>query len=173
MFCWTVPFALGDVDDLPDSFLQLTNFRGVDGSTVDGFVQLGVNDGDTVKGLLHTTDIADTQLRSVHLDDDSTSYQNTTGLDSVVVLQIRAVNSGTTDRNFKVYTSPNDNSKTGATEVFSMDVISYLNALNDVFTTPPLAIKNNHFCVVENNSGDATSDIDVLRESRVVERTGT
>jgi len=159
----------GRRDDLPDHFEEIVKFEG--SAVQAGVMLLGVNDGDTVLVLRHTADITDTQLRSIHETNDSTSYQNTSGKDAFVILVVVARGAGSATRAFKIYSSPNDNSKTSATEVyeFPSGAAGMTVSLNQ-FTTPPLKIQNNHFCVIENNSGDGTSDIDCAENCRVVER---
>jgi len=154
------------VDDLPDHFEQMSKLVG--GTSSSNLFFLGIKDGDSVKLLVHTTDITDAQLRSVHLSDDVTSYQNLSGKDAFVILLLVARNTSTGPRPFKIYSSPNDNSKTGATEVYDFDGNTGFNNTGEGWTTPPLKIQNNHFCVVENLSGNALRDISVSIASRVV-----
>ncbi len=165
---WFQGVGIGIVDDLPDHFEVIDRFVG--GTTADGQFFLGIKDGDSVKILVHTTDIQDTQLRSVHLSDDSTSYQNNSGKDAFAIIKLTARDSGTGSRAFKIYSSPNDNSKTSATEVYDFDGNTGFNNTSEDWTTPPLKIQNTHFCVVECLSGNALRDIDVSVQSRVVER---
>lgn len=160
-------------DGMADSYFPITNFNGQSSTTID-FIQLGVNDGDTMRTLIHSTDITDTQLRSIHSDDDSTSYQNGSGFNAIAVLVLGARGAATVIRNFKLWSSPNDNSKTSATLVYDFStstVGTVFDSSADSFTCPPVKVQNSHYLVLENLSGSATGDIDVGLGSKVVERT--
>lgn len=160
-------------DGMADNYYPVAKFSGV-GSTQGDDVLLGLNDGDTLKTILHITLITDTQTLSVHEDDDATSYQNTSGFDAMAVLVLNAQGSdGATVRNFKLYSSPNNNSTTSATLVYDFSTFSpagVFDATNDIYTTPPVKIENNHYVVIENLSGSANSTFLVTGDSRIVER---
>ncbi len=169
-----------DADDMADSYLTTTKYNGFQVSSVpqtDGTVHVGVQDGDTIVYLAYNSAIAEAAVVSVHTDDDSTSYQNTSGFDAVAVLTLATV-SGSDEAHVKVYSSPNDNSTSSATllwEYGNSASSSMFKAAGDLLTSPPLKIQNNHYIVIENvdesRAGDNTIDLYArANTSFVVER---
>lgn len=136
-----------------------------------GQVCLNVNDIDTVKILIHKSNIPVNTLQSIHRSDDSTPYQNLSGKDAVIILIIHAV-SGTISKDVQIYDSPNNDSKSGATLRLrtgaGLDPI--LSGINEKFTMGIMRISNNNFCVIENNTNTANNDINIVDAAYVVER---
>lgn len=155
---------------MSDHYMEVPLYVG--GTTTAGQVHLGVQDGDTVKYLIHSADIAEAGVKSLHLPDDSTAYQNTSGFDAQVIILIRGRDTGTQARHIKVYSAPTTDSTSSATEVFDYDGTNF-NASTSLLTTPPLKISNNHYIVIENvdESRVGNNDVDVgLFGTIVVER---
>jgi len=158
------------------NFHMVPSFNGA-GSTESnsGGVAIEVKDGDTVKVIKHD-DFTEGTSESVHEQDNSTSYQNTSGSTAICVIIIRCTNSGAEERHFKIYSAPTDNSTASANLVYefgSEAASTFMDALNDRLTTPPLPISDNHFIVVENvdDSRAGTNNIQLNGiDSVVVER---
>lgn len=162
-------------DDLPDHLISVPYYDGTSSSpTTSGGVAIGVNDADTIKSLIHTADIAEGGINSLHTEDDSTSYQNTSGSTAHAVVLVTCVGSGTAERHIKFWSSPNDNSKTSATALyeFGSTTLSIMDATGEVMTIGPLAIQDNHYLVLENidDSRAGTNSLEVIKNSWVVER---
>jgi len=177
MFPW-LPFLkdTGDTGDLPDHFVGLPYFDGRSATAfTSGGVQLGVNNEDTVKMIIHTAAIAEAGVNSIHEEDNATSYQNTSGADAFAILILKCDNTGAIERHIKLHSSPNDNSTTSATLLFEVGAgtaNSILDADNEELTVGPLRISNNHYLVIENvdDSRAGSNDIRVSVPGWVVER---
>jgi len=169
VFPW-IPFpSEPETDDMADHYYPFGLYAGT--LTSSGTGLLGVNDEDTVN-ILGFGVIAEGGINSLHLQDDSTDYQNTSGAVAYAVIIVRGDGTGTQARHIKIYSAPTTNSKVGATELFDYDGPDF-DANNQLITTPILEIQNNHYIVVENidESRAGTNSIDfVLRNSLVVER---
>jgi len=114
---------------------------------------IGVNDGDTVVPIVHSANVTNGGgLNSMHRTDDVTSYQNLSGKTAYAIVVIKSSQAGA--KLFKLYSSPVDNSKAGATEIF--DNVGGFYAISgnlDAVTIPiVLEIQNNHYLVLENNT---------------------
>ena len=161
-------------DDLPDNLFIVPYFTGNGSTEFDsGGIGLGVNDGDTVKTLIHGTGIVEGGIQSVHTRDDSTSYQNLSGNTAIATLVLVGNDTGTEPRHIKLYSAPDDDSTaSGAVLLYEADQASLLASSSDVFTTPPLPISNNHYLVIENvdESRGGTNNITANFYSAVVER---
>lgn len=159
-------------EELPDHFISLPFYSGTD-STEDtsGQVSLGVFDADAIKRLIHDTAISSvTNDQSIHLIDDSTSYQNNSGNDAFIILILQAVGAGIVARQALLYDAPTDNSTAGATLRLDTGSISgILRDTGDRLTIGPIRISNGNYCVIH-NSAVATNDIKVQLAAWVVER---
>lgn len=175
VFPW-IAFLKEGEDDLPDHFLTVPYFNGTGGSpSSSGGMSIGFNDVDTTKFLLHTVAITEGSASSVHLENNTTDYQNTTGQDAFAVLVLNAVGSGTVQRHVKIWSGGTVNSISGATLLFEINsavVVTILDNAAEKFTTPILTIQNNHYLTIENvdDSRAGTNDISVASDSWVVER---
>lgn len=138
---------------MADSYMSTIKYNGFD-SDGSGEVLIGVQDGDTVLSLVdNASALTEGGVRSMHEEDDSTDYQNTTGFNAICVLTFEASASGTEERHVRVYSGPTTNSTTGATLLweFGTDGTSGIfDTSGQRVTTPPLKISNNHFIIVEN-----------------------
>lgn len=152
-------------DDLADNYISFDIYTG--STTVTHSDRIGYNRGETVIPLMHETNIDNGQARSLHLIDDSTSYQNTSGSTAYVIMTLNSV-VGSTRKQVKVWSSPNNDSVTGATEVWDSNdhTVDTSGAgwtgTNDKFTTHILPIQNNHYIVIENNTGVVGQSVEVL-----------
>lgn len=149
---------------MADSYISIPKFLGA--TVPEGEQLLGVQDGDRVRALRHGT-ISNGQVFSVHIQDNATSYQNTSGFDAFAILVVEASGVAQT-RIINIYDSPTDNSTAGATLRFDINQ-NFFDSTNEKLTTPPMKISNNNFCVVENVTG-AAGDIIIEVQSIVVER---
>jgi hypothetical protein len=147
---------------MADNYLLFGVFLG--NSTAEHTARIGYSRDETIVRLTHGSGFDDTVDESMHLVDDSTSYQNTSGKTAYAMITVNALtNAG--DRAYKIWSSPNDNDKTSGTEVFdSTDVLTDLNlfdADDDKLTSYLVPITNNHYIVVENTSGASSRNISV------------
>jgi len=141
VFPVTLFFFLGE--DMPDFWVD---YGGV-------FSKVAETAVITLVPVIHITDLVEGDIKSVHTEDDSTSYQNTTGNDAVVSFSIQASNAGgTATRHVKVYSSPNNDSTSGATLLFEYGTASssFFDTAGDNIGLSNLRIQNNHFLVIEN-----------------------
>jgi len=180
IFPW-MPFLKEGEDVGIANFYLVPLFEGAGQSPITGGGGVGieVKDGDTVKLLTHRTAITEGTVRSAHEQDNSTSYQNTSGQDAIAILLLETFSAGTEERHYKIYSGPTDNSTASATLLleYGSDATSgHFDAPNqgDLMTTSPLTISNNHYIIIENvdDSRAGTNDL-VLRPgnySIVVER---
>ena len=154
IFPW-IPFLKeGEDDELPDHFITLPNYDGFSGTEkTSGGSSLGVNDADTVKALATNAGLAEGAVGSLHVEDNSTSYQNTSGVTAYAIIIIQCEGAGTATRHVKIYSGPTENSTASATllfEIGSVTTFGILNATGEKLTTPILKIQDNHFLTVEN-----------------------
>ena len=168
------PSILED-DDLPDNLFLLPYFAGTAGTeSSSGSVGIGINDEDTIKILVHDTAITEGTAVSVHLRDDSTSYQNNSGGNASAILLITGESAGTESRHVKVWSSPNDNSTTSATLILDIDQPGVLNANGEAMTVVCPKIQSGHYLVIENvdESRAGANDVHIpnVLVSYVVER---
>lgn len=162
---------LADGDEMPDNLFGLAYYDGTQATPKEsGGVALGVNDADTIQILAYDTTITTGQIFSIHERDDSTSYQNVSGANATAVLNIQAQNAGST-RHIRIWSSPNDDSKTSATLILEIDQTGILDNAAEILTVICPKIQNNHYLVIE-NAGASTEDIKIplSRPSYVVER---
>ena len=134
----------------------------------DALIQLiGYNLGDKLLQLTHNTDIiiGGANAKSLHLSDDSTSYQNTTGNTVYAIVTPRITTDGTLN-SYKLYSAPTDNSVASAIEVFDLADFTVdwdISATFDRFTSSLVAIQNNHFIVLENTgTGGSIINVDIV-----------
>lgn len=154
---------------MADNYIVTPRYIGAGTSTL-GEYHIGQPFAGQVKMLRHETDITDGDIKSMHLYDDSTSYQNTSGATAYFTLAI-VISSATGDRIIKIHSSPNDDSLTGATLLETLDSssISEWDAVNDVVSTAILGVENNHYIIVENATGVSGRNVEVqLNKSSVV-----
>ena len=98
----------------------------------------------------------------MHLIDDTTDYQNTSGKTAYVIITFSA-GVQTQKRLVRIFSAPTTNSITSATEVFdSQDVLgaSSWNSNGNRLTSYVVPIQDNHFIVIQNYTG-AAGDIDI------------
>jgi len=148
-------------DQLSDYYILMPIFLG--GSSANRTDRIGYNRDETITRLVHEADIDDTELQSLHLADDTTAYQNTSGKTAYAMITVRAITDAG-ERNFKIYSAPTTNSKAAATEVYNSDdwlVTTGWDATGEKVTTHLLPIQNNHFIVLENTSGASPRNIEV------------
>ena len=169
MFVWLTYLDRRTGEDMADHYIELPKYLGEVAGGALGKILVGMQDEDTFRHLIHLTDITGGgDIKSMHLEDDSTSYQNTSGQDAYFALEIFITNS-TGTRDIAIYSSPNDNSKTSATLVHTINSPNFGGTINRFWTTPVLRVQNNEYIVVENNSA-ASDDLDIRFNSLVVER---
>ena len=127
--------------------------------------RIGYNRDETVTSLVYNTAIDDAGIQSLHLLNDSTDYQNTSGKTAYAVITVNS-QTGVTPKKFKIYSAPTINSKSGATLVFDsttlMQGTTSMNANGEKLTTWLLPIQNNHFIVLENTTGTSSQFINVI-----------
>jgi hypothetical protein len=116
----------------------------------------------TLKTLTHGSLFDDTVTKSLHLSDDSTDYQNTSG--KVAYAMVTITSDGDSGaRSAKIYSAPTTDSKTAATEVW--DSLNFTAATawgpSELITSWLVPIQNNHYIVIENTSGATPRDIKV------------
>ena len=146
------------IDDLPDHWVEL------------GGVFTKVNPTAVVTRIpvVYTPVLTEGVIASVHTENDSTSYQNTTGNTAIASLVIGAISTGLESRHVKIWSSPNDNSSIGATLLFEIGTTSSFAFDNDgdEISLIDLKIQHNHYLVIENvDEGRAgTNNIAVNRQ---------
>ena len=144
-------------DGLADNYLEFSRFRENILASPVSIDNIGYNNGDKIIILQHPTSIAQNGIQSIHLDDNSTAYQNTTG-DVVHAIISPEVESGVSFSSYKLYSAPTTDSVASATEVFdSTDIISNWDLINTFLTSVLVPIQNNHFIVIENTSSSAVN----------------
>ena len=142
MLPWLGFFPL-EVDDLPDFWTLLGGI----------FTKVAETATLTQIPVILQTLMTEGLVQSIHVEDNSTSYQNTTGNDAFATVTLKAFSSGTATRHAKIWSSPNDNSITGATllyEVGTVDVAGLFDTAGDELTFVDCKIADNHFLVIEN-----------------------
>ena len=173
VFPWVsfIPRAASVVSDMPDNFTTFEQFYN--GTTAIQTFDIGFNRGENVRRLIHSSQIATGNVNSLHIFDDSTSYQNTSGADAYAIVTVRKSNITTANTGFKIWSSSTENSATG-TEVY--DSADYLaqsswQSQNDKLTSQLVTISNSHYINIENSStpGSSGIDIDVLGDAIVIE----
>ena len=108
--------------------------------------------------------------KSLHLIDNSTSYQNNSGNDAFVILIINVIGAGGNARQVLLYDAPTNDSIAGATLRLDTGAItSILNNIGAKLTVGPIRISNGNYCVIHNSSA-ATNDITIPLLAWVVER---
>ena len=130
------------IDDLPDYW---TPVGGI-------FTKVASTAVVTRVPLIITTDYNEGDIMSVHTEDDSTSYQNTSGNPAYATVTIVNAPTGVATRHVRIWSSPNDDSIAGATlryEVGSTDHIGF-DEQGESLSFPDVKIENNHYLVVEN-----------------------
>jgi len=146
-------FKVEEVEDLPDHFVTLPHYDGSSGTPKSsGGMSLGVNDGDTVKVLGFRNEITEGQIRSLHLEDDTTDYQNTSGFNAFAAITVEADNTGILTRHIKIFSSPTTNSITSATLLYEYgsQQTPMLNADGEKLSITGLKIQDDHFLVIQN-----------------------
>lgn len=151
--------AATDRDELADNYILFSMYPASGTPTV---ARIGYNRDETVVHLVHATAFDDTATESLHVKDDSTSYQNTTGKTAYAIITVNASTQTGVERDFKVHSAPTDNSKTAATLLYdTTNFIGSWATINTRVTTPLLAIADNHFIVIENTSGASSRNLSV------------
>ena len=161
-FHWFNKVFRTGVDNLADNYILFSMYIGSTSSSRND--QIGYNRGETVKKLVFNTNFDDTVTNSLHLADDSTDYQNTSGKTAYAIVTVNAaVNSG--DRAFKIWSAPTTNSKTAAIEVYDSADWAHtstgFDGSSDKFSSVLVPITVNHFVVIENTSGTSSRNINV------------
>jgi len=150
------------VDDMADNYYDFAVYLG--GSAIADQQKIGYSRDDKLVALVHATTFDDTVLKSLHLGDDSTDYQNTTGKTVYVIVTVSVLSAGG-DRAYKIWSAPTTDSKTAATEVFDSDDIDTgangFDATGDKLTSFLVPIQDNHFIVIENTSGASSRVIQI------------
>lgn len=160
------------VDDLPDFLVEIERFIGT--STTIGSILIGGFNGGEQETLRHEADIDDTDILSVHLFDNSTPYQNTSGKDAYFVLQVRVTGSAG-DRIIEIYSSDDPDSLTTSTLLQTLDSsgISEWDATGDKLSSQVLVVPTGRYITIQNISGTTgfSVDIEIDDGSIVVEQT--
>jgi len=148
------------LDEMSDNYIDLSVYLA--STTSSRTDQVGFNRDETVKRLTHTANIDDGGAQSLHLNDDSTAYQNSTSKTAYAVVAVRAIiDAG--ERKFKIHSSPTSDTVAG-TKVFDTDDFLFSSSLNvtgEKLTAFLLPIQPTHFIVLENFSGSTPRNIDV------------
>jgi len=139
-------------DGLADNYYNFPTFSNDNISSL--IQQIGYNNGAKLLILLHQTPIVigSGNAKSLHRSDDSTAYQNTTGNVVHVIVTPIITNDGPLN-SYKIYSAPNNDSLTGATEVFDLADFTInwdISASFDRWTSALVPIQDNHFIVIEN-----------------------
>jgi len=167
--------TLAEDDDLA-SLITLPYYEGTGAAaTTEASVSLKVPDDGRIIPILHETDITEGTAVSLHMDDDSTSYQNISGKKAGAILTISCRGAGVLSRHFKLYSAPTDNSTAAATEIFDYDGDGKvgMDAAGEHLTVLiPESIQNNHYLVLENvdESRAGVNDIHVGRQAWIAEQ---
>ena len=147
----TILFQVGEiVDDMADNYITTDRYIG-DASIVIGKVDVGVQDGDTVRKFFSGATITEGNALSVHGEDDA-DYKNTSGFDAIAVIVLIALSGGAATRHVKIYSAPTTDSTAGATLVWETGQTDspYFDASLDRLTSAPVKIQDDHFIVIEN-----------------------
>ncbi len=140
-------------DGMTDNYYDFDVYNG--GSTAVNNNSIGHNRDDALVHLVHETNFDNGEAVSLHLGDDTTDYQNTTGSTVYVIISIEAFTDIGT-RAYKIYSAPTTDSVAGATEVFdsaNLPSDQAWDAGGELLTSFLVPIQDNHFIVVENTSG--------------------
>jgi len=142
-----------DVDEDMASQICLPYFNGLTAKE-SGQICISVGDNDSIKQLVHDANLPVNVPLSIHLSDDSTSYQNNSGNDAFVILVVNAISSDGAVRSFEIYDAPTDDSIASATLRFENQggILNLLNADNQKQTVGPIKISNGNFCVINNST---------------------
>ena len=151
--------VFGD-DDMAENYYLFPRYIG--SSTFLEYERIGYSRADTLVRLVHNAAFDNTALATLHLADDSTDYQNTTGGTVYAIISVQAItNSG--DRAYKIYSAPTAGSLASATEVYdSADWITSPNSFDasgEIVTSALVPIQDNHYIIVENTSGAASRNL--------------
>lgn len=153
-------------DGLADNYIEFQILvGGTAGTSTTDYI--GYNRGETVVKLTHNTSFDDTVLKSLHLMDDSTDYQNTSGNTAYAIVTATAITDAG-DRAFKIWSAPTTDSKTAATQVFD-SAVAFNNLLwdgnNELLTSWQVPITDQHFIVIENTSGATPRNINIANSA--------
>lgn len=151
-------------DGLADNYIVFDQFNGSGVSSRE--IHIGYARTETVKILTHNAVFDDTVLKSLHLADDTTDYQNNTGKIAYAMVTMSS-DSDSGARAAKIYSAPTTDSKAAALEVWdSVDALagSAWNASESI-TSWLVPIANGDFIVIENTSGVTPRDIRVSAPS--------
>ena len=155
-------------DDLPDYW---TSIGGINTKVAPTAVITRVP-------VVLTAVLAEGDIHSVHIEDDTTSYQNTSGNPAYTSFSIGTSQAGGAQRHVKIYSSPTDDSATGAILLFEIGTVDTpaFDGPTDSLTVSNLKIENNHYLVVENvdesRVGDNSLKINNFGYFFVLEYTG-
>ena len=156
-------------DGLADSYFSLSRYIGSTSASIEGTVEVGVNDIDTVRLLDQSADITEGSVLSVH-GDDGANYQNNSGFDAMAVLTLIALSSGTATRHVKIFSHSVADTAAGTLvwEMGQQDNV-FFDAANDLFTTPPLRIQTGHFINIQNvdDARAGTNNVNIDAQSVV------
>lgn len=158
-------FKIEKEEDEELSQICLPYFNGTTASPSDpeasGQICISVKDEDTVRQLAKGVAFTQNVPGSINLSNDSTSYQNNSGFDAMVIFVIRVSLDGGGISSFEVYDAPTDNSIAAATLRFQNfgGISSLLNAAGERQTIGPIKISNGNFCVINNSTATNTLNI--------------
>lgn len=145
-------------DDLPDHWI---NMGGV-------FTAVASTATIESKILMHNTELSEGDVKSIHMDDDTTAYQNTTGNAAFATLRITATGSGSSTRHIRIYSAPTSDSTSSATLLFEFGTgdTNAFDSSGNTMTVSGLKIQNNHYLVLENvdDSRAGTNDVFVVAD---------
>jgi len=150
---YTIPVPTVD-DDMAENYYLFPRYIN---STVPlEYQRIGHNRADNLVKLTHNTLFDHGTAVSLHLTDDTTDYQNTTGRTVYAIITVNAAtDSG--GRAYKIYSAPTTDSIVGATEVYDSTEwrtnTNNFDSSADRWTSVLVPIQNTHYIVVENTSG--------------------
>jgi hypothetical protein len=142
-----------EIDDLPDNWI---NMGGV-------FTKVAPTATIERKFLVHTAEISEGDIQSLHTDDDSTAYQNTSGNAAFANIELTAANASGANRHIKIFSSPTIDSITGATELIEIgqSTAGLLENNGDTMVVKDLRIEPNHYLTIQHIDDSRTGDIRV------------
>jgi hypothetical protein len=155
----------GGADDMADNYVELAKSNG----TFSSLLRIGYSKTEKITQILYTDNIFQGEIKSMHFNDNSTSYRNLSGTNARFYLTVRAIVIAD-PRIIKIYSSPTDDSISGATLLQTLDdSTGYdFNAINDTVSSDELIVQNNHYIVLENDTTVTNSHVTVLAGNSVV-----
>ena len=147
-------------------------------TTTDGSpgVVIGINNTDSPpKSIRHGAVITEGSTKTIHLEDDSTAYQNTSGFTATAGIVLKAASSGTEERHVRIRASNTVDTADGTIlfEIGSTAGTGMLDANNKSLSIGPLFIPTGKYLTIENvdDSRAGANDVNVNDFSLVVEPT--